>query len=210
MAGSRPLRLLVWDRTCVRRPIDLSHAWRTGASLYAKLGRVDHTCGVASWHEALDWLAHVGGGAPVEEIQYWGHGRWGRVLVDDDALDARALVPGHPLHAPLEAVRERLVPSGEALVWLRTCEAFGARAGHDFATRLADFFGARVAGHTHVIGAIQSGLHGLRPGHAPDWSEREGLAEGTPEAPVRAFGSSVRTPRTIHCLQSEVPEAWFA
>jgi hypothetical protein len=204
------LRVLVYDRTCTAVPVGLSTAWRTGASLYRSMRRLDHVRGVASWQEALGWLASVGAGEPLGEIQVWGHGRWGRVLVDRDVLDARALAPSHALRAPLEAVRERLLPGGSALVWLRTCEAFGADAGLDFAARLADFFGARVAGHTHVIGAVQSGLHGLRPGNTPDWPATEGLAEGTPHDPRRALGSSVFRPHTIHCLTGVVPDAWFA
>lgn len=204
------LRVLLYDRTCTGTPVGLSTAWSAGATLYESLRRLDVVRGIASWEEGLSWLASLGGGERIEEVQFWGHGRWGRVLVDRDALDAGALAPGHALRAPLESLRERLVPGGRALVWLRTCEAFGADAGLDFAARLADFLGARVAGHTHVIGALQSGLHGLRPGCAPDWSATEGLAEGTPRDPRRAHGSSVLRPRTIHCLTGAVPDAWFA
>lgn len=205
------LKLLVWDRTCLRTrgvPVGLSTAWKNGAVVYRSLGRLDDAHGVASWDEALTWLATVRPDEPVDEIQYWGHGNWGRVLVDDDVLDATALAETHRLRPKLAAVRERLSP--DALVWLRTCEAFGARAGQDFAQRLADFFGVRVAGHTHVIGALQSGLHGLRPGSAPDWSPDEGIAEGTASAPVRAHGSSPFRPRTIHFMTNAVPASWFA
>jgi hypothetical protein len=205
-----PLRLLVYDRTCVGRPVGLSSAWATGAALYRALGRLDAVRGVGSWAEALEWLAACEPDRPISEIQYWGHGRWGRVLVDRDPLDVSALSPGHPLHMKLEAVRQRLIPAGEALVWLRTCEAFGADAGLDFARRLADFFGSRVAGHTHIIGALQSGLHGLRPGHTPDWSPEEGIAEGSPEAPLRALHSIPGRPRTITCFDGAVPPSWFA
>ena len=38
------------------------------------------------------------------------------------------------------ALRERLAPN--ALVWFRTCETFGASAGHDFARAWTDFSGA--------------------------------------------------------------------
>lgn len=210
MAISGGLRLLVYDRTCSGRPVGLTTAWSSGSVLYRGLGRLDGAAGVASWAEALGWLASFRASEPVQEIQYWGHGRWGRALVDRDELSSEALRPGHPLAPKLEAVRERLVPGGEALLWLRTCEAFGARAGQDFAARLADYFGARVAGHTHVIGVLQSGLRGLRPGHAPDWSAEEGLAEGTAEAPRRAHDSSPLRPRTVHFLTGRVPPSWFA
>jgi hypothetical protein len=199
---ARPLRLIVWDRTAP----GLRHAWRLGARLQAGIGRVDGAFPAATWDEALAWLARAR--EAIGEIQYWGHGRWGRALIGAEALDASALRPDHRLSARLDAVRERLAP--DALVWFRTCEAFGASAGHDFAVRIADRLGARVAGHTFVIGAVQSGLHGLLPGHAPDWPADEGLAEGTPTAPVRAQRSAPGRPRTITCFDGRVPPAWFA
>jgi hypothetical protein len=195
------MKLLVFDRT--ERLLSL--AWKSGERLYRGLGRFDATRGVASWHEAFAWLATQ---PAIHELQYWGHGRWGRALVDDDVLDAAALQPGHALHAGLEALRERLVP--DALIWFRTCETFGAHAGLDFAERLANWTGARVAGHTHVIGFHQSGLHGLAPGVRPDWSADEGLVAGTPEAPERARRSAPWRPRTVTCLAGQVPAAWFS
>lgn len=209
---SKALRLMVYDRTCVgpRVPAGLSTAWSAGSVLYRALDRIDATFGATSWDEALAWVATYEPSRPIAELQYWGHGRWGRVLIDDDVLDATALGAGHPLALRIAAVRERLVPGGEALVWLRTCEAFGGTAGHELAMRLADGLGARVAGHTHIIGAIQSGLHGLLPGHTPDWSAQEGIAEGTPDAPKRAYGSGVLRPRTITCFTGAVPSGWFA
>lgn len=196
------LRLLVFDRTAPR----LRHAWRAGSYLYRSLGRVDAAFGAASWDEALAWLARAR--EPIGKIQYWGHGKWGRVLVASDSLDASALRPRHRHCASLEAIRERLAPG--AIVWFRTCEAFGAEAGRDFAMRWADWLGRPVAGHTYVIGAVQSGLHGLLPGHAPDWPTDEGLAEGTPASPRRAKWSTGGSPHTITCFDGRVPPGWFA
>lgn len=211
MSGAA-LKLMVYDKTCVgkRVPVGLSTAWGAGSALYRGVGRLDATFGATSWDEALGWLATYEPERPIAEIQYWGHGQWGCVMIDREAFDARALASGHRLAARIAAVRARLLPRGESLLWLRTCEAFGASAGLDFARRLADGFEARVAGHTFIIGAIQSGLHGLRPGHAPDWSEEEGIAEGTPAKPLRAHGSGVLKPRTVTCFAGEVPAAWFA
>ncbi len=206
---SAPLRLMVYDRTCRRHGIGLSTAWSAGSVMYRGLRRLDATFGASSWEEALGWLATVAPDRPIGEIQYWGHGRWGRVFVAQDVLDASALRPGHRLHRAIAAVRERLVGGGEALFWLRTCEAFGARAGIDFAQSLAEGLGARVAGHTFIIGAWQSGLRALAPGRVPTWSPAEGIAEGTPESPRRALGSGPTRPRTITCFSGEVPPTFF-
>jgi hypothetical protein len=212
MVEARGLRLMVYDRTCVAKlaPVGLSTAWAAGSVLYRGLNRLDAAFGASSWDEALTWLGSYDASRPIAEIQYWGHGRWGRVHIDKDVLDAAAFAPGHRLEPRISALRERLVPGGEALVWLRTCETFGAAAGHDFAERLASVLGTRVAGHTFIIGALQSGLHGLLPGHTPDWPADEGIAEGTAEKPVRAHGSGVRRPRTITCFEGAVPPDWFS
>jgi len=199
------VRVVVYDRTCVRTGGHLTPAWAAGTLLYRGLGRIDEVRGVASWPEALAWLAARP--EAIREVQYWGHGRWGSARVSSDVLDRSALAAGHPYRALLEAVRERLVPG--ALVWFRTCETFGARAGIDFAERLADFLGVRVAGHTYVIGFHQSGLHGLAPGDRADWSPTEGIAAGTPEDPRRAKRSRPWAPRTITCLTAAVPAEWF-
>jgi hypothetical protein len=177
--------------------------WSAGAQLYRALGRIDDALGVASWDEAFAWLAARR--EPIRELQYWGHGKWGTALVDNDALDVHALA--RRAH-DLQALRERLVP--DALVWFRTCETLGARPGHDFAMRLADTLGARVAGHTYIIGFHQSGLHGIGPGMRPDWSVDEGLAEGSPTEPKRARGSRPWVPRTITALHGAIPQSWFS
>ena len=195
------LRLIVYDRTCVTRGNGLTTAWWLGSSVYRGLGRADASFGAASWTEALAWLAAFRAGTPIAQIQYWGHGKWGRMLIDSESFDASSL----PLLAP---VRERLAP--DAFFWIRTCETFGADAGIDFAQRLADTLGAHVAGHTFIIGAIQSGLRTLAPGRRPTWSRHEGLTAGTPEAPRGARDSSLLAPRTVHCLSRSFPRSWFA
>jgi hypothetical protein len=169
--------------------------------LYRALRRTDAIQGVSSWNEALTWLGTRS--EPIEEIQYWGHGKWGGAFVGDDVLDASALVDRR---AQLDAIRERLAP--DALLWFRTCETLGARRGMSFAERLADFFGARVAGHTYIIGFHQSGLHCLAPGTRADWSPDEGLAEGTPDAPTRARWSTPFRPRTVTAFDGQIPAAW--
>jgi hypothetical protein len=201
-----PLRLLVYDRTCTGRPLrpGLSRAWRLGHGLYRALGRVDGACAAASWGEALDWLNHRGGPARIAEIQFWGHGQWGQVLINGERLDAGALEPGHEHQGRLARLRERMLPGDGGLWWFRSCETFGGAHGHAFATAWTRFFGCRAAGHTHVIGVWQSGLHSLRPGQAPGWSADEGLPPGDP-APRTALPSRPGAPNTISFLHGRVP-----
>ena len=163
--------------------------------------RVDASHGATSWDDAVAWFSTLP--APITELQYWGHGKWGRAFIAEDSLDAQAIASGR-----LAWLRAALAP--DALVWFRTCETVGATAGIDFAERLADYTGARVAGHTFVIGFHQSGLHGVAPGTRADWSPSEGLVEGTPDAPERAAWSHRKAPRTITCLAGAVPDDWFA
>ncbi|HWL85382.1 MAG TPA: hypothetical protein VNO21_06250, partial [Polyangiaceae bacterium] len=165
--------------------------------------------GAIDWADAFAWLSDFRAGEPIAEIQYWGHGKWGTVFVAQDAWNVHAFDLAHPHGEVLASLRARMLPEARSLVWFRTCETFGARAGHAFAVRVSNFWGARVAGHTHVIGALQSGLHGLRPGELPRWSDAEGLARGTPEAPLLAKGSSPKAPHTIHFMNNAVPDPWF-
>lgn len=196
-------RLLIYDRTCTGaayRP-GLSHSWVAGWWVYRALRRLDGCLGVDNWGQALQWLA--GQSEAIREIQYWGHGKWGELFVDKDRLDIEDLGVQGPHAAQLDAIRERL--TSDALIWFRTCETFGAQRGQNFARAFAQRMDCRVAGHTFIIGPWQSGLHSLRPGQEIHWPADEGLAEGTPEDPIRAHWSSRRAPNTIHCLQGRVP-----
>jgi hypothetical protein len=188
---------MIFDRTC-----KLGTVWAAGARLYRGLGRLDAARGVASWSEAFEWLraTSVSHARPIGEAQFWGHGHWGCALIGSERLDVASLALGHSHHAPLQAVRERLVPGGGALWWFRTCETFGTQAGHDFARAWTRFFDCRAAGHTYVIGVLQSGLHVLAPGAEPDWSVEEGVATGS----TKARGSSLRAPNTISFLHGSV------
>lgn len=203
----RPLRLMIYDATCRGRPWfwGLTHSWIVGGWWYRLRGCIDGYRGVRSWSEALDWLASVEPGRPIEEIQFWGHGKWGCARVDGEALDVEALSEGHRHRPKLEAVADRMDP-GEGLWWFRTCETVGCRAGHEFARRWSRFFNCRVAGHTYIIGPWQSGLHCIGPGEQPDWPLNEGLAEGTPDNPKTAQWSGPFEPNTITCLHNDHPE----
>lgn len=202
-----PLRLMIHDQSCRGRwGIGLTRAWSAGGRLYGALGRLDHHAGFGDWPSALRWLAEVEPERPIGEIQLWCHGKWGCALLDGTPLDASALRADHPWSGALAAIRDRLGP--EPLWWFRTCETFGAAAGHRFARAWTDFFGGRAAGHTHVIGVWQSGLHSLAAGDTPAWSDREGLVEGSPDRPMRAASSGPAAPNTITCFHGAVPEGY--
>lgn len=207
---AKGLRLMVYDRGCRgRRGLPgLSHAWWAGAQLYRGLRRFDGYQGVDSWAQALDYIANFRSDRPLAEVQYWGHGKWGAAKVGTEVFDRRALDRDHPLHDRLAAVRDRFEADEPGLWWFRTCETLGATAGHRFSTELADFLGTRVAGHTYIIGHVQSGLHSVAPGQQPDWSATEGLREGSPDAPRRAHWSRLREPNTITCLRGSLPKGY--
>ena len=196
------LRLVVYDQTCTGRPW-LTQSWQVGSAIARARGELDASFGARDWTAALDWLGSYGDGLPITEVQYWGHGKWGKLFIDREALDRDSLDPSHRLHRRLERVRERMGP--DSRWWFRTCETFGAQAGHDFARAWTDFFGCAAAGHTYIIGPWQSGLHNLRPGERPTWSTQEGLAEGDPQNPQRAQWSQPWKPRTINCLRMRIP-----
>jgi hypothetical protein len=205
------LRLMIYDRTCNGvRGRGLSEVWWAGALLYGGLGRLDAWRGVADWREGLEWLATFSpasrGAERIAEVQYWGHGNWGLAKIGADRLDAASLAEGHAHHDLLRRIRGRLAP--DALWWFRTCDTLGSARGHAFARQLTGLLGCDVAGHTHIIGPWQSGLHRLRPGQAPHWSADEGIAEGTAEQPVRSTWSTPLRPNTITCLHSRVPAGW--
>jgi len=201
---SEGLRLVIYDATQrSRRPRALGLSWQYGTVLYRALGRVDGAYGARSFADAFAWLAAHQPSRPIAELQFWGHGKWGQVFIDREPFDREALRSGHPHHVAFRAFRERL--TSDALLWFRTCETLGARAGRDFAAALGDATGARVAGHTFVIGFYQSGLHCLRPGEPATWSETEGLARGSAARPEAALPSSPQAPNTITCLSGRIP-----
>jgi len=64
-----------------------------------------------------------------------------------------------------------------AEVYYRSCETFQGKAGKAFAKTAADFWGAKVIGHTHVIGLSQPGKESVEPGEEPDWDDSQGVNE---------------------------------
>jgi hypothetical protein len=118
------------------------------------------------------------------------------------SLRSDALRTSDSLASSVDALRDALA-GPDALVWLRCCSAFGHH-GREFARRLADRLGCRVAGHTHIIGFFQSGTHSLAPGALPAWDLAEGVRFDAGKA-IGALGSSPRAPNTITCLARDLP-----
>ena len=196
---------MVYDATKPTRAAQwgLTSSWIAGGSLYRRLGRLDAVYGALSWEDALAWLCSVQPQRPIGEVQYWGHGHWGRVYIGREAIDQGAVDDvTHSRHHDLAAIRDRMTP--QSLWWFRTCETFGRPEGHAFASSWTRFFGCRAAGHTHVIGPFQSGLHSLAPGQVPGWSVDEGVRPGTD----LGIMSSPAAPHTITCLHGAVPNGW--
>jgi len=208
----RGLRLMLYDRTCVGpwyRPMPgLTHAWWVGGKLFSSLRRFDGWFGIASWEEGFERLATFAPDRPIAEVQYWGHGKWGQARAGDQVFGRAALSRGSSLHAGLRRVAGRMLPLEQGTWWFRTCETFGARAGQDFARGLADELGCRIAGHTYIIGPIQSGLHTLQPGADASWPDDEGLRLGDPMNPQHAYWSRFSAPNTITCFHHSIPAGY--
>lgn len=223
MGSRRALRLVVWDATDVaplRLPRvtrredgtaegtgGLSRWWRIGAGLHRALYGADAIAPARSWDEALAFAIAASArlGAPIGELQAFGHGGFGFMRMGETRLDRAALVRGASLASPLDGLRDRLAEG--ALVWLRCCSAFGAAEGRRFAPALAERLRRRVAAHTFIIGEWQSGTHSLAPGEAPRWAEEEGTertAAGTIVAKVSRRGE----PNTVFMLRRGLPEGW--
>ncbi len=200
------MRILIYDQRCKGpgQTLWLSRSFRAGARLFGGERFFDAVIPSTSWAQALRETLRVAQHRGIDEIQMWGHGKWGRALIGHDSLDASVLSPPGGLAASLTALG-RHMRSPRATLWFRTCETLGANAGHDFVQRLSSQLGARVAGHTYIIGPLQSGLHVVSPGERPSWTATEGIAEGSARAPRRARWSSPRAPNTITCLRRTLP-----
>ena len=183
----------------------LTASWQVGARLYRhypSATRASAAFGATSWQDALAWLCSVEPDDVIDEVQYWGHGLPGRIFVGGDVLTSQTLRSDHALADDVDAFVARL--SGpQALVWFRTCGAFAGVDGHAFASSCARRFGCRIAGHTHIIGPLQSGLHTVTSSSPPTWSTSEGT-----DARGALLPSSWSANHTITCLHGRIPAGW--
>src|SRR4051812_7405482 len=105
---------MIYDATWAgRQPTQtgLTSSWIAGGALYRALGRLDAVYGSTSWEDALAWVCSVEPRRTIGEVQYWGHGRWGRVFIGKEAIDKDAVDDAaHARHADLAALKLRLAP----------------------------------------------------------------------------------------------------
>lgn len=187
-------------------PVGLTASWVLGGAAYRAMRWVDVCAGFSDWQSALDWIAGLEPGRQISQIQFWGHGSPGRSWMGGKALTARNATGAGDLAPAMRAVADRMTDDG--VIWFRNCGVFAGARGHDFARTLATELDVRVAAHTYVIGAWQSGLHTIGPGEKPMWPEDEGIAEGTPEHPIRLRNSVPWAPNTVFMLTSGIPRNW--
>jgi len=149
--------------------------------------------GVSSWHDALDKITDaVPPGTRLMELQLWGDGAPGMPTINGKS-------------APDIFWKELAnLVMADSLVWFRMCSVFFGHKGQAFAERTANELNCRIAGHTRVIGPLQSGLWTLRPGQTPRWAD--GMA--TDHGDWQDYKSSWHAPRTIFCTTMKVPEGW--
>ena len=201
-----PLRLTIYDKTDITSdllgldvPIGLTHSWFAGGRLYRMMRWVDETRGFATWEDALDWLAHTEPDQKIKQIQVWGHGGPGRSYMAGEALSHDSVYQGRHVLA-LQLIADRMTRDG--VIWFRQCSVFAGPNGHRFARTGANEMGCRVAGHTHIIGPWQSGLHTIEPNENPRWPTGEGLVDGKP-----VWGRPW-TANTVNMLRSDIPDGW--
>jgi hypothetical protein len=185
-------------------------AWKIGAILFSLIGRFDKVYGAKSWMDALEWVNNISKGKTIDELHFWGHGSWGSVYIDGHALGVWALErASHPVHMKLLTFAERLNTC--SLIWFRTCATFGNTAGHDFASRWADFLQCRIAASTYNIGFWHAGTHSVKPGQAPYWSILEGVKQnddGESKPTAIPFFQGFKDSRTLLFLRSHLPAGW--
>ena len=106
VAARSLVRILIYDQHC-RGPGKsrwLSRSFRAGASLFGGARFFDAVIPSTSWAQALRETLRVAHHQSIDEIQVWGHGKWGRALIGDDTLDASALSQPGELAASLRAL----------------------------------------------------------------------------------------------------------
>lgn len=204
-------RLMIYDDTTIEDGWDgfgsdaLAYSWLAGGRLYRWFRWLDTVQGVTSWDEALDWLIEQGKKEPISQIQFWGHGSWGRAWIGKESIGRLTIHEESSVHDKFEELKNYL--ADDALIWFRTCSTFGNERGIQFAKEFTEWMNCKIAAHTHIIGWWQGGLHSLKPGQDPYWSPDEGVRK-LPDGKEESIWSTRKTPNTIRCFNGHLPEGW--
>ena len=149
--------------------------WRVGHLIESRQ-RFTHRLYVHSWDEAMERLCAIGEREKLSELQFWGHGAPGRVLIGHHVLDANYLQSSALFQRWMAMEPFQLSPS--PLIWFRTCETMRGDVGRSFAEQLSGLLRCRVAGYTQYIHVLQRGLVMVSPGGEACWSD-EATAGGS-------------------------------
>ena len=98
--------VLVYDAAC-RGPGPtrwLGRAFAIGRHTHALARPWDLVVPARTWSDAIDGVLAGCEHAGIADLQYWGHGKWGRVLIGADSLDGDAISPGGPMHDRLSLI----------------------------------------------------------------------------------------------------------
>jgi hypothetical protein len=142
--------------------------WRVG-HLISSSQRFTHRLYVHSWDEAMQRLCAIAAEEKLSELQFWGHGAPGRVLIGHHALDAAYLQSSALFQRWVAMEPFRSSPS--PLVWFRTCETMRGDAGRSLAELLCGLLRCRVAGYTQYIHVLQRGLVVASPTEPARWRD---------------------------------------
>ena len=157
----------------------------------------------SSWEDALAWLASQAERSVIDEIQYWGHGKWGCARIEGESLDEHSLKSGTRPSRPLRydprvaSLRFSVVVSQLRDLW-RRCRPSLRSIVEQF------FWLSHRRTHLHYRTSTKWSSSPAT-GEEPHWPREEGLAEGSPEAPIRAKWSHLSAPNTISCFHGSVP-----
>jgi len=163
--------------------------------------------GASSWDDAAEAIGAAYRGAVMKlKPQHRAAFRLSEVQIWGDGASGLPMIAGKPMsEAFIRRIQVSVGP--ESLVWFRMCSVLFGGKGQAFAERTAKELGCRIAGHTHTIGVLQSGLYSLGPGESPHvstWGPRDEVLAGD----WTKLESGWREPRTIFCARMSLPVGW--
>lgn len=215
---NKPIRVMIYDDSTLRDGWDgfkedgLALSWKWGDKLYRMFGGFDVSFGAQNINEALDYLVELSEKEKISQIQFWCHGWPGRLYLGDSYLDERSFYRNRETAKKISLISERMTDDG--LFWFRACSTFAGEAGQTFAKRFVELINndntaRRAAGHTYIIGMLQSGLYTLGKNEEPGWDVNEGLVAGESVSfPQKLQWSNLFRPNTILFLRGAIPKGW--